>query len=248
MLTLLSYEIFGATVLRPGQFTKSLRSRLKASERCFDLSITGCPSHILDALDFVNSQHQAVTTRLVPEDEAIAHEPTNISDLLTTVSDLEQFDAENYAIEKYTSLAPGEMSLNCFTYFCLAWKIAAKLYTTRVIFTITNQQTYSLQADVNELIQYCKIVTQEYPGIKCFVWPVFIAGVECDTQADRDWVIPTMDRFWQRYFGANIKAVALALSILWKNKGATKEMAQESSWNWVKELHLVNVNSLLGLV
>ncbi|KAH6654770.1 fungal-specific transcription factor domain-containing protein [Truncatella angustata] len=241
------YETFGATVLRPGQLSKSLRSRLNSSDGACDLPITGCPSSIMDAIDFVNSQNQVESQRLSQRVEENSFNPASISGLLATLDDIDRFDAERYANDAHSSLAPGHMSMECFVHFCLAWKVAAKLYTTRVIFTITNMETHPLAPSVDKLISHCKVVTRECPGIKCFVWPVFIAGVECDSQTDREWVSSALDQFWELYLGANLKAVSSILKILWGKRDAYRSCQGEHKWNWVRELHLLNVDLALGM-
>jgi len=165
------------------------------------------------------------------------------SNLLTTLSDLETFNAEEYAKETYSSLAPNHMSLSCFVHFCLAWQIAAQIYTSRVLFTLTTLPPHPVSPLVSRLISHCKVVTTECIGIKCFVWPVFIAGVECEDE-DREWVAGALDQFWQLYLGKNVKAVASVLKILWMKKDGRK--TEDGEWNWIREIYLLDVDGLLS--
>jgi hypothetical protein len=233
--------------LRPGKLTKSLRSLVSASNDTLDISITGCPSKIFDAINSVNAQYQIGSASQLPIDETSKSGHLSVSRLYATLAHLEIFDAENYAKQSYSASAPQRLSLNGFTHFCLAWRVAAELYTKRVIYTLTDTRAPSFGAVVKQLIEHCRIVVQEYDGIKCFVWPVFIAGVECDSRIDRDWILSALDQFWKLYLGANIKAVASVLRILWQTNDLQRKDNDDFEWNWIKELHLLNVDSILGL-
>lgn len=213
-----------------------------------ELPITGCPFKIFDAIDFVASQHHASVMLLSQSEDPSTLEQPDIAGLSLTLSDLENFDAELYAKDTYCSLAPGHISQGSFVRFCLAWKIAARIYTARVIFTATGVQTYSLLPLVDELIEHCKVVTQECEAIKCFVWPVFIAGVECEGHLHRDWVLSALDQFWQVYLGAKVKVAASVLQILWETMDERSQAANGNdinNQNWIKELYLLNVDQLL---
>jgi hypothetical protein len=76
----------------------------------------------------------------------------------------------------------------------IIYKIGALIYGRRVLDALMNDVT-SQEGLVSTLVSIIGELKEDKILLKCVLWPIFIAGLECQTQSRRGFVTSCLEKF-----------------------------------------------------
>lgn len=178
-------------------------------------SFLGCPEFILKAIHFFSNQRDLIS-------ESGIHEMISDADVQDTVTMLEltqNFDCVGWA-SRFQRSSPSIVNVQRLSNLSLAYKTAALLYGRRVLnaFRTAVPDNEDLVLQLLALIDDLKSDTTLF---KCLLWPTFIAGLECQTEAQQNAVLQSMRMLWDLTSCLNIISASNVLQDRWKQKPPT---------------------------
>ncbi|KAJ5291946.1 hypothetical protein N7478_001197 [Penicillium angulare] len=187
-------ETLGAAFSRPKLLTQSSlfdQQEMQLHETV-EKSFLGCPEYILTAIQCLSFHRDSITASITLDDTGIASHRTDTESLLDL---LQNFDDYTWASNVQSSR---DSSLQDIANLCMlsqAYKLGAYIYGRRILDALT--QTESVQdRSVSELLGLINFLKDDPALFKCILWPVFVAGLECKWQAQRDFLVGCLERFW----------------------------------------------------
>lgn len=150
------------------------------------------------------------------------HEIVYDADVRDTVAMLqltENFNCVEWASDfRRSSSSP--VNVQNLSTLSLAYKTAALLYGRRVLgaFKATVPDNEDLVMQLLVLIDELK---SDMTLFKCLLWPTFIAGLECQTEAQQNLVLQSMRMLWDLTNCLNIISASKILRGRWKEKRST---------------------------
>ncbi|MBE3044175.1 hypothetical protein IMZ48_16705, partial [Candidatus Bathyarchaeota archaeon] len=69
------------------------------------------------------------------------------------------------------------------------------IYGKRVLSALTGEET-SLYGHVSEILRLFDILRDDRESLKCVLWPLFVAGLECRSLVQRQYFITHLEGFW----------------------------------------------------
>jgi hypothetical protein len=90
----------------------------------------------------------------------------------------------------------------------------------------------TLQDDlVSELLGLIDALKEDEALFKCILWAIFVAGLECRTQAQRDFLVGCLEKFWVATSCLNVVNAANILRDYWQ-----QEDKLEVSSRWIFDI------------
>ncbi|KAJ5987284.1 hypothetical protein N7451_011649 [Penicillium sp. IBT 35674x] len=179
-------------------------------------SFLGCPGFLLQAIRyFSNQRHARTDTR----DEASIHE--HCQDTLTMLELTNNFDCLNWASSFLQSTATPTVEIQKLSLLSQAYKVAAVLYANRVLCALktpTLTKTFDNEALVSQLLDVIESLKGDEALFKCLLWPIFIAGLECQGDNEQTLVIDSLKLLWDVTCCLNIISASRILHEYWKRK------------------------------
>lgn len=206
----------GATLSSPKSRSEfSIPSDGNRHQESIVRSFLGCPEFILKAIHFFSNQRDLIS-------ESGIHEMISDADVQDTVTMLEltqNFDCVGWA-SRFQRSSPSIVNVQRLSNLSLAYKTAALLYGRRVLnaFKAAVPDNEDLVLQLLALIDDLKSDTTLF---KCLLWPTFIAGLECQTEAQQTAVLQSMRMLWDLTSCLNIISASKVLQDRWKQKPST---------------------------
>ncbi|KAL4747415.1 hypothetical protein BDW72DRAFT_206503 [Aspergillus terricola var. indicus] len=199
-------ESLGATFVRPELLSKcpSIDESSNLLDDVIEESFLGCPEFILTAVQLFSLQRDTIANGNSPGQPRAE----DVRPILDAVSD---FDCRAWA-----SALPQESvthDLDGLTKLARAYQLGGILYGQRVLDAIEKIRT-SQDSVLSELVD---IITslQQTNLLKCTLWPITVAGLECQEQRQRDLLIQALEKFWQDTKCSNVTSAATILQNYW---------------------------------
>ncbi|KAI0131940.1 fungal-specific transcription factor domain-containing protein [Xylariales sp. AK1849] len=235
---ILLLETFGYTLARPGSLRISPATRLMTfATKEEHVTCVGCPREILHAINLATSQRRFAQ----PPGFEVVHSPTcaDIESLQATLRVIRSFDVDKWISDMIAAASASySVSRGDLTVVCRAWKRSAEIYTCRVLYQLTKELDLP-GPRVEDQIRELTFLEGKDILMKCLLWPIFIAGAECNRPEQRAWVLQAFDRIWSTTFSANTKNAALVLTGLWRKQDLARDQLdsdEPSTWDWMTEL------------
>lgn len=185
----------------------------------------GCPEFILDAVQYILQQRDAVSG-LEPLVEAESHH--RIQELSSVLQSIQNFDCYLWAWNLPRPQSPTR-DLNNLCVLSQSWKISALIYGRRVLDVLVKEVS-SQDELVCELIGLIGALEDD-EVYKCILWPIFVAGLECRWQAQRDFLIGCLEKFWATTKCFNAINAAKILQTYWQQEGQQEPFSPQWIFN-----------------
>ncbi|KAL2839110.1 fungal-specific transcription factor domain-containing protein [Aspergillus pseudoustus] len=226
-------EALGATFVRPHLLSQSnsIDQYPGLLEDAVEESFLGCPEYILTSLQFLSIQRD-----IIAHGNVSGQAP--ISDVLSVVNGVKEFDCYFWA----SSLRQQSVMHNVddLTKLARAYQLGAMLYGQRVLDALQNTRTRqdSLVSELVRLVEQLKVGSTL---LKCVLWPVTVAGLECQERPQRDLIIHLLETFWIDTHCLNVMNAAKILKAHWTKIDESKSVATD----WIFDIGRLSHDWLL---
>lgn len=230
MLTVLaSIETLGATFLRPkllSQFSSADTPDLESQET-LEQSFLGCPQYFLTAVQCLSMQRDTIAGSR-PLDEAAIQ--SHSKEITSVIGLIQNFDCYAWATNLQRSRVPLLQDTANLCSLSQAYKLGALLYGKRILEAVTGEATVEDEM-VTELLGMVDLLKDDPATFKCLLWPIFVAGMESQWPAQRNFLIACMERFWDMTKCLNVVNAAKALQEYWQQENSQGENRAEWIFN-----------------
>lgn len=224
---------FSGSTSSPGSCANFEESKHKES---IIRSFLGCPGFLLGAIRYFSNQRHAGTDT---GDETSIHE--HVQDTLTMLELTRNFDCLKWAsdfLQSTQSTSTSTVEIQKLSLLSQAYKTAAVLYGNRVICALkspTLTKTFDNEALVSQLLDVIESLKGDEALFKCLLWPVFIAGLECQSDNEQNLVIGSLKLLWDVTCCLNIISASRILHEYWKRKHSAGNLVPQESDLYVIE-------------
>ncbi|KAJ5578386.1 uncharacterized protein N7459_007350 [Penicillium hispanicum] len=207
-------ETLGATFLRPrllSQFSSFYQPELQPRETV-EQSFLGCPDYILTAIQRLSMHRDSIHEAKPLDPDVIRSHSEETARLLELVRN---FDSHAWVSNLQQSRQSSPEEVVSLSKLSESYQLGTLLYGRRILDALTEEVTAQEEL-VLELLGLVDSLKGDTDMFKCILWPVFIAGLECDWQAQRDFVVGCLERFWAITNCLNAVNAAKILQEYWR--------------------------------
>ncbi|KAJ5131170.1 uncharacterized protein N7515_007209 [Penicillium bovifimosum] len=231
-----SIETLGATLLRPkllSEFVATDQAETQTHE-AIEKSFLGCPEFLLTAIQFLSNERDAIAAKLPDDTTVQAH----IQDTTAMLELIQHFDCYAWASNLPSKRCPA----NAVDELCTlsqVFKLGALLYGRRVLDALT--ETVTEQDNLlSELLGLIDILKDHEALFKCVLWAIFVAGLECRSQAQKRFLVGSLEKFWIATSCLNVINAAKILHEYWDQREG-----MEISPRWIFDIGNLGRDCLL---
>jgi hypothetical protein len=224
ILTLDSIETLGATFLRPKLLSEVIPTDQEDVEQqeTIEQSFLGCPEYLLKAIRFLSNERDTIAGSKLPDSATVE---THIQDTTAMLELVRNFDCYAWALNVQRSRQSPMDETNNLCTLSQAYKTGVLLYGQRVIDALTGNTTVQDEL-VSELLGLLNVLKDDEALFKCVLWAIFVAGLECRVQAQRDFLVGCMEKFWIDTSCLNVINAAKILQDHWKQEDSSETPSQ----------------------
>ncbi|KAJ6109128.1 hypothetical protein N7486_001362 [Penicillium sp. IBT 16267x] len=212
-------ETLGATFLRPKLLSQlsSLGLQEPQVEETIEKSFLGCPEYLLTAIQYLSAQRDSMSESAPLEPATLTSKQSDTASLLRLIHN---FDCYAWAsdLQRSRDSSPQDIANLCL--LSQAYKLGTLLYGGRILDALTGEETVQDEL-VSELLGVVDSLKNDPALFKCILWPVFVAGLECQWQAQRDFLITCIEKFWALTRCLNAVNAAKSLQEYWQQDSPT---------------------------
>ncbi|KAF7588348.1 hypothetical protein BBP40_005876 [Aspergillus hancockii] len=215
-------ETLGATFVRPKLLSgsPSLDQPNALLDETVEQSFLGCPEYLLHAIQCLSAYRDTIA-ELQPQNDTTIN--THIQDISSVLQLIQSFDCYTWASSLPESHRSPSRDMDNLCKLSQSYKLGALVYAQRVLDALLGVTTPQDEL-VCELIGVINTVRGDRCLFKCILWPIFIAGLECQSQAQRDFLINSLANFWMDTNCLNAVNAAKALQSYWQKAN------QQTQW------------------
>ncbi|KFX95856.1 hypothetical protein V490_03647 [Pseudogymnoascus sp. VKM F-3557] len=188
-------ETLGATFARPRLLSQpiSLNQSGMPPQESVQQSFLGCPDHLLHAIQNISFQRDIIADQAPSDDIAILSCTQHITTILESIH---KFDCNMWASSLFPQQpSPSLQGIDKLCKLSQSFQLGSLIYGRRVLDALTNNAT--LHDDlVCALLSVIEALKDDTNLFKCILWPIFIAGLECRSEAQRDFLTGCLEQFW----------------------------------------------------
>jgi hypothetical protein len=227
LATTRSIETLGGAFLRPKLLSQisSFDHQKEQYEEAIEASFLGCPEYILTVIQQLSVQRDSLAEAQRPLDEVSAN--TYLKDTASLIETIRSFDSYAWAKSLQRSRNSSSQEIIGLCNLSEAYKLGALLYAGRIVDALT-ERSIEQNHLVTELLGVTESLKDNLEIFKCILWPMFVAGLECQWQAQRDFLISCIEKFWDITNCLNAVNAAKTLQEYWQKESSTKE--ERSQW------------------
>ncbi|PYH48713.1 Zn(II)2Cys6 transcription factor [Aspergillus saccharolyticus JOP 1030-1] len=219
-------ETLGATFVRPHLLTDSSPlepERVLCREtEMVEQSFLGCPEYLLMAIRCISLSRDSVHD--CSNNEALEYHKYNVAAVVQMVAD---FDCMVWAVNLPRFGPAAENATSDLSMLAMSYKLGAQIYGQRVLDTLSNTET-SLAALLAQLMQSIATLRDSDNLLKCALWPICIAGLECQVTEEQEFLIRSLEQFWESTKCVNVINAAKILQRHWQDQRRQSRIS--SSW------------------
>ncbi|KAL4952935.1 fungal-specific transcription factor domain-containing protein [Aspergillus filifer] len=223
-------EALGATFVRPDLLSNPTTIDTPANmiDDVVEESFLGCPEYILTSVQFFSLQRDMIAG-------GTSNDQLRSEDITAVLDAVRNFDGYTWA----TSLPQesGNRDIEELCKLARVYQLGALLYGQRVLDALQGIQSDTTTV-LAELIGVIGALRQS-TVLKCILWPIFIAGLECQAQPQRDILIQALAQFWSDTYCSNVKNAAKILQEYWTkiDDNASKTVATDWIFDFGSSTH-----------
>ncbi|KAL4892291.1 fungal-specific transcription factor domain-containing protein [Aspergillus ambiguus] len=207
-------ETLGATFVRPKLLThfNFLEQSEALQQETVEQSFLGCPEYLLTAIQSLSTYRDAIT---VPEPLDSATLTEYAHNIKTVIEFIQTFDCSLWASSLSHPDDASTGNMDNLPVLAQSYQIGALLYGQRILDTLAKED--SRRDDlVQDLIHVIGLLREDDALLKCILWPIFVAGLECQLPAQRDFLLDSLKRFWAVTSCLNVVNAARILQGYWQ--------------------------------
>ncbi|CAI7678984.1 unnamed protein product [Penicillium pancosmium] len=220
-------ETLGGAFLRPKLLSQnsSFDHQKEKYQEAIEASFLGCPEYILTAIQRLSVQRDSLAEAQLPLDEISTN--TYLKDTASLIETIKNFDSYAWATNLRRSRNSSSQEIIGLCNLSESYKLGALLYAGRIVDALTEE---SLEQNhlVTELLGVTESLKDNLEIFKCILWPMFVAGLECQWQAQRDFLIDCIEKFWDITNCLNAVNAAKMLQEYWQKESSTEDA--RSQW------------------
>ena len=161
-------------------------------EETIQQSFLGCPDHLLNAIQYFSFLRD-ILADVEQTDEVVIVDSTRYA--IEMLESIQTFDCNIWASSQAQLPSFSICDIDMLRKLSESYKIGAFIYGRRVLDALTHDVTP--QDDlVSTLLHIIGELKDDGIVLKCILWPIFIAGLECQSQSPRVFLITCLERFW----------------------------------------------------
>ncbi|KAL4786479.1 fungal-specific transcription factor domain-containing protein [Aspergillus varians] len=226
-------EALGATFVRPKLLSNSMPIDDSANmlQDSVEESFLGCPEYILTAVRFFSLQRDITASGNVSDQASLE----SISSVLDVVW---EFDCYTWA-----SVLPqesGTLNINDLCKLSRTYQLGAILYGRRVLDALEGVRT-NQESVVSELVEVIHSLRNGSNLLKCTLWPITVAGLECQAPPQRALLIQALEKFWVDTKCLNVTNAAKILQSYWTKVDVNQMVAN----HWIFDIGRLSHDWLL---
>jgi hypothetical protein len=231
-------ETLGATFLRPKLLSEFAPTDQKVIEpqEAIEQSFLGCPDYLLKAIQFLSNERDTIAGSKLSDNVALEN---HIQDTTTMLELVQKFDSYAWALEVQRQRQPSANDMKSLCMLSQAYKAGALLYGRRVLDALTGKTTVQDEL-VSELLGLLNVLKDDEALFKCVLWAIFVAGLECRAQAQRDFLVGCLEKFWTDTSCLNVINAAKILQDFWE-----QEESLETPSKWIFDIGCLGRDWLL---
>lgn len=205
-------ETLGSALVRPRLITGFTSPvGLAVPDQDIIESFLGCPEYLLNAVRYFSLQRDSLAGA-----RSTMH-PSRLEQLLgltTMLESVESFDGQLWARGLRRKSSSTCDALGLYSLF-RSYQLAALLFGRRVHDALKNESTP--QDDlVLDLLSVIASIMKDHPYLlKCTLWPIFIAGLECRDPSARKFITSALGQFYGDTRCINVANAAQILRDYW---------------------------------
>jgi hypothetical protein len=226
-----SIGILGGTFVRPKlltQFSGLQQPELQPKD-VVERSFLGCPVYLLDAIQNLSTQRDAIADSKNINDYDVRQQIQNITGV---VESIESFDCYEWATALPRRQVPSQQEITNLCSLASSYKLGALLYGRRVLDARTGKESSQTEL-VCELIMAIGSLQNDDTLFKCILWPIFVAGLECQWKTQRQFLAQCLERFWHLTLCFNVINGSEILNTYWQEKDQRSQSSTPSSSQWI---------------
>lgn len=144
---------------------------------------------------------------------------THIQDTTAMLELVQNFDSYAWALSVQHPRQPSVDEISNLCTLSQAFKTGTLLYGGRVLDALKG--TYTVQDElVSELLGLLNVLKDDDALFKCVLWAIFVAGLECQSQPQRDFLVECLEVFWKDTSCLNVVNAAKILRNYWEKLGS----------------------------
>jgi hypothetical protein len=171
-----------------------------------------CPNVLSTAIRYISQERDLISRSKHSNDTDKQARVRAITSMLELVKN---FDSYGWASTLRQSRQPFQQETNSLYILSEVYKIGTILYGRRVLDTIRGEAT-SQDDLVSELLGLLDTLRGNPTWLKCVLWPIFVAGLECRLPAQRKFFIMNLEEFWMTTKCLNAINAAKILQHYWQ--------------------------------
>ncbi|KAJ5725445.1 uncharacterized protein N7483_006802 [Penicillium malachiteum] len=221
-------ETLGATFLRPkllSQFSSFGQQELQLQETV-EKSFLGCPEYILTAIQCLSVQRDSISSSASLDLATVA---SHIRETEYLMQFVQNFDCYAWASNLQRSRNPSAQEVSNLCILSQSYKLGTLLYGRRILDALIKEESVQDEL-ISELLGLIDSLKDDPDLFKCILWPVFVAGLECKWQAQRDFLIGCLERFWTLTSCLNAVNAAKILRDHWQEKDSESSNNPKTQW------------------
>ncbi|KAE8374450.1 fungal-specific transcription factor domain-containing protein [Aspergillus bertholletiae] len=222
-------ETLGATFVRPNLLSgcTSLDDPASLLQETVQQSFIGCPEYLLHAVQCLSAYRDSMAE---PQPPTSITSNTHMQDISSVLDLIQKFDCYLWASSLPESQNASPRYLGNLCKLAQSYKLGVLIYGQRVLDALHSVTTPQEEL-VSELIGAIDALRDDGRLLKCVLWPIFVAGLECRSRAQRDFLITSLENFWLDTNCLNVVNAAKALQSYW-----AKTDKQASSTQWIFDI------------
>ncbi|XRM40442.1 hypothetical protein ABZX51_003762 [Aspergillus tubingensis] len=232
-------ETLGATFSGRKVLSGADMSLAAPLQMSIDRAYIGCPEYMLSTVRFFS----AARDRLADPRHLDTPETYSLLQSVTSVlNSTNLFDCYGWANQtlRVSSLTPTTQNVQSLEHLAQAYKSATLIYGWRICDALTGNNT-PLSDLVTGLVHEVHILRKDEALFKCILWPLFIAGLESEDQAQRSQVRGFLDSFWFETKCINVINAVTILERFWVDPSEV----EDASYSWIFRMGQVEGDWLL---
>jgi hypothetical protein len=205
-------------------------------QEAIEQSFLGCPDYLLKAIQFFSNERDTIAGSKLSDSAAVE---THIHDTTTMLALVQKFDSYAWALSVQSQRQSSVDDINNLCTLSQAYKTGVLLYGRRVLDALTKTTTVQDEL-VSELLGLLNNLKDDEALFKCVLWAIFVAGLECRAQAQRDFLVGCLEKFWRDTSCLNVINAAKILQDFWE-----QEERLESPSQWIFDIGCLGRDWLL---
>jgi hypothetical protein len=223
-------ETLGGTFVRPNLLSQfPAADEVELGPDTVEQSFLGCPEQLLNAVQFFSLQRDLASAGQ-GSDASIR----NISFMMEFVR---SFDTHSWAANLPRSTRHATHNIATLAE---CYKLGALIYGQRVLDMLIDEDT-SQEEVVQNLFATIEALKEDATLFKCILWPIFVAGLECRSSIEREFVTRSLERFWTVTLCLNTVNAGKILQSYWQTQNCTGNRPS----NWVLDIGQLGEDWLL---